>query len=89
MTREKLDIWEGLEADCITVVCPTCFEEFDLGQVQVSRQAKRKYDIAALYYLQLLGLAQGIDSTQLGLQLHKVKAKKVLEKLKETTVSGS
>lgn len=62
-------------ADVIGVVCPSCFNEFDLGQIRLAREYNDEtLKTPAVYYFQLLGLAQGLTAEDVGLHLHKVKA---------------
>jgi heterodisulfide reductase subunit B len=68
-------------ADCMGLICPTCFSSFDLGQIVVGRKKDTKFDIPVIYYFQLLGLAQGLSADDVGLGLHKVKADKVLARV--------
>ena len=68
-------------ADCMGLICPTCFSSFDLGQIVVGRKKNTKFDIPVIYYFQLLGLAQGLTAEDVGLGLHKVKADRVLERV--------
>jgi len=68
-------------ADCMGLICPTCFSSFDLGQIVVGRKKGTKFDIPVIYYFQLLGLAQGLSPEDVGLDLHKVKADRVLERV--------
>jgi len=68
-------------ADCMGLICPTCFSSFDLGQIVVGRKKDTKFDIPVIYYFQLLGLAQGLTPEDVGLGLHKVKADRVLERV--------
>jgi heterodisulfide reductase subunit B len=63
-------------ADCMGLICPTCFSSFDLGQIVVGRKRGTKFDMPVIYYFQLLGLPE-----ELGLSLHKVKADPVLAKI--------
>lgn len=68
-------------ADCMGLICPTCFSSFDLGQIVVGRKKDTKFDIPVIYYFQLLGLAQGLTAEDVGLSLHKVKADRILERI--------
>jgi heterodisulfide reductase subunit B len=93
--RMMLDILTSVSeknVDCIGLICPTCFDEYDLGQLKLSRLFQKKFDMPVLYYFQLLGLAQGFGAADVGLGLHKVKPDAMLEKfnlnepVKEATV---
>ncbi|HUX08712.1 MAG TPA: CoB--CoM heterodisulfide reductase iron-sulfur subunit B family protein [Acidobacteriota bacterium] len=82
--RMLLDILlsvEKLEVDCLGLICPTCFDEYDLGQIKLARLFNKKFNVPIIYYFQLLGLAQGFTPQQLGFQFHKVKATELLAKL--------
>jgi heterodisulfide reductase subunit B len=67
------------EADCLCVICPSCFGEFDLGQVTVSKRIERDVKTPAVYYFQLLAIAQGQSATGAGLDKHRAKADRILE----------
>jgi heterodisulfide reductase subunit B len=80
--RMVIDILETIKshnADCMGLICPTCFDEFDLGQITLGRKLKIKLDVPIVYYFQLLGLAQGLQSNEVGLHMHKVKANHLLD----------
>ncbi len=71
--EEKLTHMEEAGAACGVVVCPACFEQFDLGQVELNRKRGTKHSLPVLHYLQLLALAQGAKAEQVGLARHKIK----------------
>lgn len=88
MTADILRSIAKLEVDCMGLICPTCFDEYDVGQLLLSRKLKEKFDLPVIYYFQLLGLAQGMDPKEMGLNRHKVKAGPVLEKIKNIPVTS-
>ena len=78
-------IFESIEksgADCMGLICPTCFSSFDMGQILLSRKKGKTYNIPVIYIFQLLGLAQGMGPEEVGLHTHRIKADRVLEKIK-------
>jgi len=79
MVEEKLNDLINVSADCLVVICPSCFFQYDLGQMYMTRKFKRRFQIPVLYYPQLLGLAMGFSAYDMGLRFHKVKADKVIE----------
>jgi heterodisulfide reductase subunit B len=81
MTRDILDGILQVNADCMGLICPTCFDEFDLGQLRVGKRFNRKFNIPVIYYFQLLGLAQGLSPKEMGLHMHKIKMAPLLEKM--------
>ena len=62
-------------ADCITVGCPFCYQQFDMGQLLAARKFGLDSKVPVLNYLQLLGLALGFDAAEMQLPAHKVKVK--------------
>jgi heterodisulfide reductase subunit B len=85
MTRSVLQSVREMEADCMGMICPTCFSSFDLGQITIARKHKEseidQQMISPVYYFQLLGLAQGLEPEEVGLNRHKIKLNTVLEKI--------
>ena len=80
--RMVVDIMETIKshnADCMGLICPTCFDQFDLGQITLGRKLKIKLDVPVIYYFQLLGLAQGLQPKEVGLHMHKVKADRLMD----------
>lgn len=79
ITREKLTHMRESKLQGLAVICPSCFEQFDLGQVMLSRKYKEKNNMPLFFITQLLGLAMGMAPKALGLDMHRVKAKKLLK----------
>jgi len=79
MVMDILDTIKSHDADCMGLICPTCFDEFDLGQIVLGRKLNRTFDVPIVYYFQLLGLAQGLKPEDVGLNLHKVKADRIFD----------
>lgn len=80
------DVFQSItdtKADCMGLICPTCFDSFDLGQILVSRKVNKNYQIPVIYYFQLLALAQGASIEDIGLKYHKILPAEFLEKLEQ------
>jgi heterodisulfide reductase subunit B2 len=69
-------------ADCMTVLCPTCFEYYQLRMQAIAAKQGFK-PLMAVHYLQLLGLAMGMSSEEVGWQFLKHKDDDVLRKIRE------
>lgn len=82
--EEKLADLTNVNADCLVVICPYCFLNYDLGQMILAKNFKKKIQTPILYYPQLLGLAMGFGARDMGLELHKVKAHELIEKIEST-----
>lgn len=83
MLADILEAVRNNEADCMGLICPTCFDEFDLGQVVLGRKLGKTFGMPIVYYFQLLGVAQGMTIEEVGLNRHKVKADRLFELIKQ------
>jgi len=78
--RTKLKELAELGADAIVTGCPTCYSQFETGQMLLNR-AGEKLSIPVLYYTELLGLALGLEPEALALDRHRVPANSLLSRL--------
>jgi heterodisulfide reductase subunit B len=78
MTRTVLESVHASQADLMGVICPSCFDSFDVGQIRVARRFGLEFVVPPVYYFQLLALAQGLAPAAVGLDRHKLKAEKLL-----------
>jgi heterodisulfide reductase subunit B len=79
IARDKITAIEEAGAQCLVVTCPACFDQFDLGQVEINRREGEKHALPVLHYFQLLALAQGEDPDKLALSRHKIKVDPLLK----------
>jgi len=82
MTHTVFQSIEESGADCLGLICPTCFDSFDIGQLRVSRHFQKEIQIPVIYYFQLLALAQGATIEQVGIPYHKIMPRSFVQKLK-------
>ncbi|MEE9555133.1 MAG: CoB--CoM heterodisulfide reductase iron-sulfur subunit B family protein [candidate division Zixibacteria bacterium] len=86
--RMVLDILESIQeagAEAMGLICPTCFDQFDVRQILLNRKYKKNLKLPVIYYFQLLGLAQGLSRQDVGLHLHKIKVDGILDKAEAIT----
>ena len=69
------------EADVIVTLCPMCQLNLDAYQDGVNKMFKSDFKIPILYFTQLMGLAFGIPSAELGFGKEFVNAKPALSKI--------
>ena len=81
ITRQKLSHIRERDIQAISVICPSCFEQFDMGQIMLARKHKEKNKVPVFYLTQLLGLALGLSYHDVGLDVHRVKSKKLLDQI--------
>jgi heterodisulfide reductase subunit B len=82
MTGKKLASIKEAGADAMALICPFCSVMYDNNQPAIEERFARHYGLPVLYYPQLLGLALGIPSKELGFAMNRVKVDAVLEKSK-------
>jgi len=73
MMRDLLATVNEKQADILGLICPTCFSQFDMGQLKVAKQFDEDFHTPAVYYLQLLAFAQGIPYDDLGFGDQRIK----------------
>jgi heterodisulfide reductase subunit B2 len=81
MAAQKLALAKSSGIDAICLICPFCGVMYDDNQKSIETALEKEFGIPVIYYPQLLGLAMGIDSKLLGLNLNKVKPTNLLEKI--------
>jgi heterodisulfide reductase subunit B len=81
MVKDVVESILKMDVDCMGLICATCFDEYDVGQRLINRKYKTDFNLPVIYYFQLLGLAQGLSSSEVGLYRHKISTDPVVEKL--------
>jgi heterodisulfide reductase subunit B len=61
------------QADILGMICPTCFGQFDHGQMKVAKLFEEDFHTPPVYYFQLLAFAQGVPYEKLGLDRQRFK----------------
>jgi len=67
------------EADCLVTPCPLCHLNLDLQQPLAEREVGRKLGLPILHLPQLVGLALGLEPSELGMARHVVKPTSVID----------
>ncbi len=73
ITAEKLDWMNEAEVEALSVACPTCFTQFDTGQLQLSRRDRDRRMIPVFHIAELVAYALGAAPEAIHLGSHKVK----------------
>jgi heterodisulfide reductase subunit B len=60
-------------ADLLCMICPTCFGQFDFGQMKVAKKFNEDFHTPPVYFFQLLAFAQGVPYDQLGFDRQRFK----------------
>ncbi len=81
LAAQKLEAATHSASDCMCVICPFCAVIYDDNQKPIEQYLTREFDLPVLYLTQLIGLAMGIEPKELGFNMNKVKAARILEKI--------
>jgi len=79
VARVKLVNMKNAGAECIVTVCPFCFVEFDLGQLEIRRHFKEEYNLPVLHFAELLRLAMGMKLDDWEIKSHRTPLEPVLK----------
>ena len=81
LARDKLSSMKEAGAVFATVVCPACCNQLDLQQLGMKESYGEEYNLPVLFYPQILGLAMGLDESEVGLEMNRVSATPILQHL--------
>jgi heterodisulfide reductase subunit B len=82
LIAKKLDNLQNKRVDCMILQCQTCYYMYAGQQKEVSQKFEKQYNMPALLYPQLLGLAIGADPVvDLGLNLNVPSVDGLLDKI--------
>lgn len=77
--RRKLLDLQANDVDALVVVCPSCFQQFDLNQAALQR-ANEGINVPILYLSELIDLAYGHTPEEIGLSMHRVSVQPFIDK---------
>jgi heterodisulfide reductase subunit B len=72
VARMKLISIKNAGAECIVTVCPFCFLELDMSQLEIKRHFKEEYSLPVLHFAELLRMAMGMKLDNWETKLHRV-----------------
>ena len=73
MMHDLLGTIRDEQADILCMICPTCFGQFDHGQMKLSQQFNEDFHTPPIYYFQLLAFTQGLPFDKLGFERQRFK----------------
>jgi heterodisulfide reductase subunit B2 len=79
LARTKLEDVAATEAHALVLVCPFCNVMYEGQQKKIAKAAGLDLKVPVVYYPQILGLALGVSSQELGFKLNRVKPSTLLK----------
>jgi len=78
VAKQKLDGMKAAGVDCIVTVCPFCYLELDMGQLEIKRHLKEEYNLPVLHFADLLRMAMGMKLEDWEIRAHRIPITKIL-----------
>lgn len=79
--KNKMESIKKAGADCLVVICPSCFNQLDGNQKALGKKVEKEYNIPVFYLTELLALAMGYTEEQLDMKNHRTKTSDVVSKI--------
>jgi heterodisulfide reductase subunit B len=73
MMHDLLGTVHDEQAAVLCMICPTCFGQFDHGQMKVAQKFNEDFATPPIYFFQLLAFAQGVPYDKLGFERQRFK----------------
>ncbi len=77
----KLEKVERSQAECLVVVCPGCCVQFEYGQIELRQRYNLDFGVPVIHLAELMAIALGIPSGEIGLETHRSPVGKITSKL--------
>jgi heterodisulfide reductase subunit B len=78
VAKQKLDSMKTAGVDSIVTVCPFCYLELDMGQLEIKRHSGEEYNLPVLNFAELLRVAMGMKLEDWELKAHRIPLTKIL-----------
>ena len=88
LARDKLTHIKQVNAEALVTICPFCHIMYDTNELRIEKMFSETYGIPVLHYPQLLGLAMGIPSGELGFNELRVDSSRILKQVCEAKVNA-
>ncbi len=79
VARQKLTDIKNAGVHGIVTVCPFCFLQFDLGQLEIKRHFKEEYNLPVLHFVELLRMAMGMKLENWEIKSHRIPISNILK----------
>jgi heterodisulfide reductase subunit B len=79
MIDNKLKAIENAGANCVAVVCPACYQQYEFNQRELNKRNNTEYNIPIFYLSELIALAFGFSPEEIGLNFHRIKPNVLFE----------
>ncbi|TXT59421.1 MAG: CoB--CoM heterodisulfide reductase subunit B [Promethearchaeota archaeon] len=81
MIENKYKAIKNTEANCIALVCPACYQQFEFNQRILNKKDENDFYLPIFYLSELIALSFGFKPQELGFKYHRVRPTRLLENL--------
>jgi len=81
MIDNKLKAIENSLANCVAVVCPACYQQYEFNQRELNKKNESNYQFPVFYLSELVALAFGFKPEELGFNFHRIRPKALFESI--------
>ncbi|MFX1399483.1 MAG: CoB--CoM heterodisulfide reductase iron-sulfur subunit B family protein [Promethearchaeota archaeon] len=82
MIDQKLKAIQTATANCVAVVCPACYQQYEFNQRELNKNNNTDYNFPVFYLSELIALAFGYKPEELGFNFHRIKPNSLFESVK-------
>jgi heterodisulfide reductase subunit B len=79
ISRQKLSALKDAEVQAIVTVCPFCFLQLDLGQLEIKRHFNEEYNLPVIHFIELLRLGMGMKLEDWEIKAHRIPITELLK----------
>jgi len=72
ISRNKLRALKDSEVQAAVTVCPFCFLQLDLGQLEVKRHFNEEYNLPVVHFIELLRIGMGMKLEDWEIKAHRI-----------------
>jgi heterodisulfide reductase subunit B len=85
MAGRKLASIKSTGSEAMALICPFCNVMYEQNQKKIEKEMEQEFNLPAIYYPQLLGLALGYTPDELGFSINRIKPKEILARIGATS----
>ncbi len=72
VSRQKLMALKDADVQAIVTVCPFCFLQLDLGQLEIKRHFNEEYNLPVIHFIELLRMGMGMKLEDWEVKAHRI-----------------
>jgi len=72
ISRQKLKALKDAEVQAVVTVCPFCFLQLDLGQLEIKRHFDEEYNLPVIHFIELLRMGMGMKLEDWEIKAHRI-----------------